>query len=371
MKKLFLKEAEYRALVKALAERGSVYACVDEEGKRPRMIPVDEAYEGGLKPASIRTVEPLKALFFSALENVGNYMGAAPPSGGEHRELFIVGVKSCDLRSLEILDHVFGGGDFEDPFYVEKRSRTTIISSDCTACVDGCFCELLDIRPYPTGNYDMNLSPVEGGYVVETGSEKGQSIVQDNGSLFSPATAAQAEEQKKNRESLSEKLKEQSAELEIDADLSRITSEGFEDEVWSEEAVKCVECGACNFICPTCHCFILSDHGGDEGYERIKRWDACQYAGFSRVAGGESPMSRRSQRLRNRYDKKFIFFPARMNTYACTGCGRCVLACPGNIDIREVLKSLSSRKKREVTTQQSINNLENTMTKPETRMTNE
>lgn len=350
MKKLFLKDADYRALVKALAEKGSVYACVDEEGKGPRMILADGAYEGGLKPSSIRAVEPLKALFFSALENVGAYMGAPSSPAGEHRDIYITGVKSCDLRSLEILDHVFGGGDFEDPFYVEKRRRTMIISSDCTACVDGCFCELLDIRPYPTGNFDMNLSPVEGGYVIDIGSGKGKRIVQDHGGLFSPATAAQAEEQKKNRKAISEKLKEQSAGLGIDADLYRITSEGFEDEVWIEEAVKCVECGACNFICPTCHCFILSDHIGDCGYERIKRWDACQYAGFSRVAGGESPMSRRSQRLRNRYDKKFVFFPAQIKKYGCTGCGRCIMACPGNIDIREVLKSLSSRKKREVTT---------------------
>ena len=339
-----MKEADYSALARALAGNYTLYACIDEEGKRPRTILVDE--EGGdlRKPASIRAVEPLKALFFSALENVGNYMGGASTSPGEERDICILGAKSCDLRSLEILDHVFAGGEFEDPFYVKRRQRTTIISSDCTACVDGCFCELLDIRPYPTGNYDMNLSPVEGGYVVDIGSDKGKRIVQDHESLFSPATAAQAEEQKKNRESLSEKLKEQSAGLGIDADLNRITSEGFEDEVWSEEAIKCVECGACNFICPTCHCFILSDHIGDGGYERIKRWDACQYAGFSRVAGGESPLARRSQRLRNRYDKKFVFFPAQIKKYGCTGCGRCIMACPGNIDIREVLGRLSGKK---------------------------
>ena len=343
MKKLFLKDIDYQKLVKELSRKGAVCASVEEEGEKPHLRLITEEYEGELKQGSIRAVEPLKALFFPALENVGAYMAAAAPPK-KKQGIFIIGAKSCDLRSLEILDHVFGEGDFKDPFYMENRKRATIISSDCTACVECCFCELLDIRPYPTAQYDMNLSKTGSGHVVDIGSERGAKIASDYKEFFSEATEEQVEERNKNRDTISRALREQAAKLEIDADLRKITSEGFEDDVWADEAVRCVECGACNFICPTCHCFILSDHRADEGYERIKRWDACQYAGFSRVAGGESPMARRSQRLRNRYDKKFVFFPAQIRKYACTGCGRCVLACPGNIDIREVLGRLSGKK---------------------------
>ena len=342
MDKLFLKDNDYAGLLKELAREGIVYASVEEEGEKPHIRLITDDYDGQLKPASIRAVEPLKALLFPALENVGAYMGGADPGEAKQRA-FIIGAKSCDLRSLEILDRVFAGGDFEDPFYIEKRDRLTIISSDCTACADECFCGLMDIRPYPTGEYDMNLSKVDGGFVVDTGSERGAEIVSKHKEFFSGAADGQVEERERNREAISLALEEQAEGLRIDADLRKITSEGFEDDVWEEEAGRCVECGACNFICPTCHCFILSDHAGGKGYERMKRWDACQYAGFTRVAGGASVLQRRSERLRNRYDKKFIFFPALMDRYACTGCGRCVSACPGKIDIREILKVLSSQ----------------------------
>ncbi|KPJ71536.1 MAG: hypothetical protein AMS14_09065 [Planctomycetes bacterium DG_20] len=101
-----------------------------------------------------------------------------------------------------------------------------------------------------------------------------------------------------------------------------------------------MECGSCNFICPTCHCFLLSDLERAGRFRRFKNWDACQYEAFARVAGGANPRPKRWERLRNRFDKKFDFFVTHVGEPACTGCGRCVEACPGRIDLREILKEL-------------------------------
>jgi len=94
--------------------------------------------------------------------------------------------------------------------------------------------------------------------------------------------------------------------------------------------------------CPTCHCFLIFDEKKGDGFMRGRSWDGCQYKAFSRVAGGANPLQLRKQRLRNRYIKKFEFFPDNIDLYACTGCGRCIEGCPAEIDLREVFKKLAS-----------------------------
>jgi hypothetical protein len=109
--------------------------------------------------------------------------------------------------------------------------------------------------------------------------------------------------------------------------------------LWGDYAESCVECGACNFICCTCHCFLLADGFDSDGHAaRTKLWDACLYDGFARTAGGGTPRPFRAERLRNRFDKKFSYFPQVLGRYACDGCGRCTEACIANIDIRDVLR---------------------------------
>ena len=121
---------------------------------------------------------------------------------------------------------------------------------------------------------------------------------------------------------------------------SGVVAANFEADVWRDEAQTCVECGACNTICPTCHCFFLFDQKDEAGMARFRLWDSCMIKDFARVAGGANPRPELWMRLRNRFEKKFDFFPKVAGLYACTGCGRCISACPAKIDIRKVLKRL-------------------------------
>ncbi len=303
-------------------------------------------WEGGEKPepAPYRGVESLKNFLFPGRVVVAHFPGEVAAEDAPLRERVVIGLKACDLASLPVLDYIFREGDFSDPFYGEARDRTVIISQDCLGFKDVCFCPLVGGQPYPIGGFDLNLTPFEEDCLVEVGSEKGRALIEANRRFFQAASSEQIEAREKLRRDVADKLKEQ---LEEQGRIDRVPEAAeveakSEDKLWEEEAVPCVECGACNLVCPTCHCFILEEVSAASGSIRVRNWDACQYPGFSRVAGGANPRPARSERLSNRFSKKFQFFPEVAGVIACTGCGRCIEACMGKIDIRKILKRIKS-----------------------------
>ena len=288
-----------------------------------------------------RMFEPLKAFFFKARQKVAEGFQDDLP-GLPEKPFCIVGVKACDLHGLKILDKVFISEDYIDPFYEKARQDTLIIASDCTLALDTCYCLSFHNEPYPQESFDVNLSEVEGGYIVEDGSEKGAAIISQNTSLFSSPSSeslAKREEQRKRvRKEVEEKMKlSNTPEEEM---LQGVVEKGFESPIWEEEAQTCVECAACNMICPTCHCFLLYDQQKEDSLARFRIWDSCMLKNFAKVAAGVNPRPLLWMRLRNRFEKKFDFFPNVFNVIACTGCGRCISACPAKIDIRKVLRRL-------------------------------
>lgn len=333
----YLSEASLLALLKDLAKDSQVF------------LPKGENLDYNLQPAdgkaidkwdytAVRAIEPLKSLLFAARQDIE---AGASKLGKQ----VVVGVKGCDLASLRILDHVFLEGDYQDPDYKTRRENTLIISADCTDAKKVCFCTLFGAKPYPTGSYDLNLSPVNGGYVVVSGSEKGKKVIEQHEKLFKSAGEQQVKLREQNRKKITNQVDEQikAQELTFGNRLGTLMAEpkGPNVELWTRYATTCVECGACNFICPTCHCFLLCDMEERSGFKRFRNWDSCQYKNFARLAGGANQRPRRAQRLHTRFDKKFKFFPQRIQQYACTGCGRCVEACLGKIDLREILKELA------------------------------
>jgi len=115
-------------------------------------------------------------------------------------------------------------------------------------------------------------------------------------------------------------------------------SKVYEDSTWARNVETCVECGACLFICPTCQCFLLYDQKAGDRFKRLKMWDSCVYKNFARVAGDANPREGLIDRFRHRYYHKLDYFPKTYGFEGCTGCGRCIVACPGEIDMRKVLK---------------------------------
>ncbi len=253
----------------------------------------------------------------------------------EMRETILIGLKECDVKAIELLDKVFLD-DVKDVYYENKRKNTILITADCTEALESCFCTMMDLKPYPEKGYDLNLSAVEGGFLIECGSEKGKEILESINEFVEEPTKQQLKEREKNRKKIYKKL---SRKYKFRDDLETIVSSGTE-EFWEELSEKCVECLGCTYICPTCHCFYVSEND----WRRIRTWDSCLSEAFQKVAGGANPRARLALRLKQRFYDKFVFFKEKYGEYACSGCGRCIEVCPSGIDITEVLKELDAKK---------------------------
>ncbi len=330
---LLAEEAEGGTGVFAPAPAGDRWAW--------RRATPDSLRNSPLELGPARATEPVKALFFPPRGEVSRFFGREDRA--EAPERILVGARQCDLAALRILDYIFLEGDFVDPFYAARREKTLVITADCTAPYDVCFCTFVEGAPHATKGFDLNLSPLGNGYVVETGGERGGKFVEKHKTQFKDATDADVKARDDARAKVKADLEARVRDelLDFPEKVRHITRGREEHHVWDSRAQDCVECGACNFVCPTCHCFYLLDCREKESVRRFAEWDACLYPKFARVAGGANPRARRAERLLNRFEKKFSFFCDTIDALACTGCGRCVEACAGKIDLRDILKELA------------------------------
>ncbi len=289
----------------------------------------------------LRTTLPLKTFYTPPLKQVSQYPG--PEKTDEVQPLVIIGPKACDIHALKIMDKVYAEGEFPEPYYVEAREKNIIISTDCRSAGPHCYCTLMNYQPYPKADFDLNLSQIDGLFLIEICSEKGKKILESSFINLEEAPDSMILERERQREMVTEQVEKQNEKYSYFEDHKHSIERHLDSGIWEELSKTCVECGTCTQICPTCHCFLMYDQPVEDKFERIKVWDSCFFGGYSRMAGGLTPRLRLAERFKNRFYHKFNSFVANFGLEACTGCGRCVEGCMGNIDLRDVLMELEKR----------------------------
>ncbi len=231
----------------------------------------------------------------------------------------IFGIRSCDMRSIECMDDVFLTKTYVDGFYQKKREDLTVVAIGCTQVMPTCFCDSMGIDPTNAPAADVQLNDIGDAYLVKAQTPKGEALVE----LWKPLLVDGDGEVAKVE-----------CTLKVDTtNMKEKLMKMFEHDIWEREGQKCIGCGTCTYVCPTCYCFdINQERKGDDGYE-FRCWDSCMFSEYTRMAGGHNPRPSKKERVRNRFMHKLCYFEDRYGKSLCVGCGRCVAKCPVNLDI--------------------------------------
>jgi sulfhydrogenase subunit beta (sulfur reductase) len=186
--------------------------------------------------------------------------------------------------------------------------------------------------------FDLFLQDIGDYYLTLVGTARGDDMVLATGPLFEPVTDADVNEYKRRSSA-----KRQAFKLDVEIrDLPEMFEMEYESGIWDELGERCLSCGACSMVCPTCYCFDVTDDVelGSRNGGRTRSWDSCLFSTHALVAGGENFRKTRDSRIKFRFYHKQRGFVAEYGRPSCVGCGRCIVSCPVGIDIIEVLNKL-------------------------------
>lgn len=249
----------------------------------------------------------------------------------------VLGVKHCDARGLQVLDSVYKW-DYVDTDYEKRRENTVLISPRCDLASTHCFCTSLDYDMETLDAADVAvINGNEGKIYLQARTAKGDAFLKENAGGLAPADGSADTDMKQQYGTFAGSFRLKMNYREINEKMHG----SFDSQAFEEVPSNCISCNTCAFVCPTCHCFKISDEKiRDEGI-RYKSYDSCNNVYFTLMAGGHNPRPVKYRRWRQRAMHKFVYYRERFGVNLCVGCGKCTTSCPVNISIFEVVNKVA------------------------------
>ena len=250
------------------------------------------------------------------------------------RPLVLFGLHACDINALNRLDKVLMGNVYPMPYYAAKRMNMFIIGTACEP-QPFCFCRSMGADTVTHG-FDLFVTDIGGRYFLEIQSAEAYEIVKD---LKTSAPGERDHEDYLRAVSIKNRKFTTSVDT---TDLTKVLDMEFQSPVWKEWGDRCLGCGACSSVCPTCYCYGVEEtvDAGLRKAAKTKTLYSCNIVDFAEVAGGHNFRSERSTRLKYRYYHKHRGFVEAYEESLCVGCGRCGEACLAGITVPDVIASV-------------------------------
>jgi ferredoxin len=291
------------------------------------------------KPSS-----PPKGIVFPNNETLLSYLlgvkGEIAVTAADHSvgRTILYGTPPCDTAAFAVLDAALLK-DVPEPVYAEKRRSFGVIGMACSRAGRWCLCTSVGLSPRSTQGADLMVYPDGGDFYV-------QRVTGRLDQLWEQLAAKGVKVPDEALASISAKYDFAVDNFIFQADrLVEALEKKFGDEYWKDFSSRCVSCGICTYLCPTCHCFDIVDvAAGELAGRRVRTWDTCQFPEFTGETSAHNPRKEKSARQRQRVLHKFLYFWKNHGMMMCTGCGRCIRYCPVDINIAEGVMKLGGLK---------------------------
>jgi ferredoxin len=251
----------------------------------------------------------------------------------------LLGVRPCDLAAIRVLDRVLAGGRHADPIYTSRRDGNLVIAVECTEPGATCFCSSMGTGPNAEAGFDLAMTELVDGarhqFLVRAGTPAGAELLGDL-----PRQAADEATVRHAGDAVAAAATQMGRSLRTEG-LPDMLAASRESPHWDDVASRCLTCGNCTMVCPTCFCTTTEDVTDltGEHAERWRRWDSCYDLDFSYLHGGSVRTSGQS-RYRQWISHKLGTWHEQFGSSGCVGCGRCIAWCPTGIDITQEAATL-------------------------------
>ncbi len=341
MKNVVISKANTPVFISSLLKTKKVVAPV---AKQPNSFTFEEiSNPDQIALSYIPTILPPKKYFMPQHETLAEFStkdGQNMQAVVEYEEMVIFGVHTCDLAGIQCLNTVFSDRP-KDMNYLIRKEHIILIGLECNDYCDGyASCGLMQCNT-PNGGYDLFMTDLGTDYLVHVSTDVGDNLISDL-QIFSPATSEHLKALDKLRKKKKRTFKnETNVALK---DIPKLLEKSSKSAVWDDIGARCLSCGNCTNVCPTCYCFDVKDELNLDLItgKRVRVWDSCQNESFAKVAGGESFRKTRAMRKKHRFHRKFSYPVQRYGKSFCTGCGRCSRTCMAGIDLKETLNKLAA-----------------------------
>jgi sulfhydrogenase subunit beta (sulfur reductase) len=330
-----LKKDNILPLLKEINQEKRVFCPQKMGGNDLMLVPLGEGeYTGEIGKTTISA----KNILFPQTEEINIFRTENIYKVIDTTETILFGIRPCEMKALRFVDRFMTRDGFIDPHYISRRENVTAVVIACNEPPSPtCFCVDAGGMPYLEKGYDVQLFDIGNSYIAIAGSEKGEKILlkkyfeqgceEDDNSRLEEIKNIAIRSQK-NRPGMSKAIS--------------ILKENEPDETfWEGLALRCINCGGCVYVCPTCTCFNVYDLASHGGYIRYRSWDACLHAGFTRETSGHNPRPTQGSRLARRHEHKLKFDIIKFKESGCVGCGRCSDTCPVGLGAIEIIKELN------------------------------